>query len=404
MKSGVNGPTRFLWTSWRDGHTHIYLYSFNAQDPLAADAKIERQLTQGDFEVLSIEAVSEGTSDSATQVFFLTNKGDARQQHIYSVQLDGSSLRQVLPGDGTEHAEFAEDGNHYMSAVSSALQPPIRSLCSSDGSCKKFWEPRSVSGYALTPPRYLDFKAEDGTLLHGQLTLPANATGKLPLVVYIYGGPAGQTVIDSWDGFLGLFHQYLVQQGFAVFTLDNRGTPNRDKKFLASLKGQFGAIELRDQLGALTELLTQFPQLDKDRVAIWGWSNGASMTLYAMTHSQVFRAGVSVAPVTDPRNYDTIYTERYMGLLPDAAKAYDDASEPRHAADLHGALLLVHGTSDDNVHFQNTIQMIDAFVKAGKQFDLMLYPNKTHGISGRASRAHLLHAIENHLTRELKAQ
>ena len=128
------------------------------------------------------------------------------------------------------------------------------------------------------------------------------------------------------------------------------------------------------------------------------------MTLYAMTHSQVFRAGISVAPVTDQRNYDTIYSERYLGLLPEAAKAYDDTSEPKRAADLHGSLLLVHGTSDDNVHFQNTIQMIDALVKAGKQFDLMLYPNKTHGVSGPAAQAHLLHAIENHLNRELKGQ
>jgi dipeptidyl-peptidase-4 len=401
LQSGPAGTNRFLWTSWRDGHTHIYLYSFNADDPLATDAKLDRQLTHGDFEVLSVEAVTEGATDSAGKVFFLANEGDARQQHAYAVQLDGEGFHRLLPGHGTEHAEFSHDGKHFVSTVSSALQPGIASMCSVDGMCVKIWEPRSLKDYALTASTDIDFKSEDGTLLHGQLTLPATATAKIPLVVYIYGGPAGQTVSDSWGGSTALFHQLLTQHGFAVFTLDNRGTPNRSREFMATLKGQFGAIELRDQLGALHELLTQYPQLDKDRMAIWGWSNGGSMTLYAMTHSTVFRAGVSVAPVTDQHNYDSIYTERYMGLLPDNAKGYDDSASPRHAADLHGSLLLVHGTSDDNVHFQNSIQMIDALIKAGKQFNLMIYPNKTHGIAGPAARTHLFHMIESHFEHEL---
>jgi dipeptidyl-peptidase 4 len=402
LKSGDYGPSRFLWTSWRDGHTHIYLYSFNPTEPFLADAKLERQLTQGDFEVLSINGVAETPADGASTVSFIATTDDSRQQHVFAVHLDGSGLHQVVAGSGSERAEFADDGKHFASAVSTALHPSVWSMCSLEGTCKQFWQPRSLVNYGLTTPTRLDFKAEDGTPLEGWLMLPPNATGKIPLLVYVYGGPAGQTAADSWDGFISLFHQYLVQHGFAVFSVDNRGTPNRGKKFMAASKGQFGAVELHDQLSSLNTLLTQYPQLDKDRMAIWGWSNGGSMTLYAMTHSQVFRAGISVAPVTDQRNYDTIYTERYLGLLPEAAKAYDDTSEPKHAADLHGSLLLVHGTSDDNVHFQNTIQMIDALVKAGKQFSLMLYPNKTHGISGPAAQAHLLHAIENHLTRELK--
>jgi dipeptidyl-peptidase 4 len=401
LKSSPNDSSRFLWSSWRDGHTHLYLYSFSSRDPLAADARLERQLTQGDYEVLAVEAVTESTNDSTASVLFTANKDDARQQHVYAVQLDGSGLRQVVSGAGTEHAEFSGDGQHFMSSVSSILQPDTKSICSLNGTCKKFWEPRSVSDYALAEPKDIDFPAEDGTPLHGQLLLPANAPAKVPLLIYIYGGPAGQTVTDSWGGSTSLFHQLLVQHGFAVFTLDNRGSPNRGKKFSAAIKGEFGAVELRDQLGALNDLLAKFPQLDKDRMAIWGWSNGASMTLYAMTHSTVFRAGVAVAPVTDQHNYDSIYTERYMGQLADNGKGYDDSATPKSAANLYGSLLLVHGTSDDNVHFQNSIQMIDALIKAGKQFDLMIYPNKTHGISGPAARTHLFHAIENHLTREL---
>ncbi len=159
---------------------------------------------------------------------------------------------------------------------------------------------------------------------------------------------------------------------------------------------------MKDQLTALDQLFAQYPQLDKDRTGIWGWSNGGSMTLYAMTHSDRFRAGVSVAPVTDWINYDSIYTERYMGLLKEQAASYAESDMTKAAANLHGALLLAHGTGDDNVHFQNSIQMIDALIKAGKQFRLMIYPNKTHGISGSDAREHLFHMIEDHFERELK--
>jgi dipeptidyl-peptidase-4 len=199
-----------------------------------------------------------------------------------------------------------------------------------------------------------------------------------------------------------LFHQMLAKNGYAVFSLDNRGTPNRDRKFQTATRHQFGTIELKDQLTALDQLLSQYPQLDHDRVAIWGWSNGGSMTLYALTHSDRFKAGISVAPVTDWHNYDTIYTERYMGLPKDNEKAYTESSMPRVADHLHGSLLLAHGTSDDNVHLQNSIQMIEGLLKAGKQFRFMPYPDKTHGIGGSQDRDHLFHMIQDFLDENLK--
>jgi dipeptidyl-peptidase-4 len=198
------------------------------------------------------------------------------------------------------------------------------------------------------------------------------------------------------------FDEILARDGFAVFAVDNRGTPGRDRKFQTAIRHEFGAIELKDQITALDQLLAQYPQLDPDRMAIWGWSNGGSMTLYCMTHSERFRAGVAVAPVTNQMNYDSIYTERYMGLLKENAKGYAESDVTRGAANLHGALLLAHGTGDDNVHFQNSMQMIEALVKAGKQFRLMIYPNKTHSISGSEDRNHLFHMIEDHFQRELK--
>jgi dipeptidyl-peptidase 4 len=395
LKSGG----RFLWTSWRDGHTHIYLYSFNATDPLAADAKLERQLESGDYEVIAINAVDETSS----AVFFTANKRDPRQEKLFSVKLDGSGMQSLSSDAGNYTASFSDDARHFAETHSATLTPPRISACAVGGQCQKIWEGRSVADYNPIPPKPLEFKADDGTLLYGYLILPrdADASQKVPLIVYIYGGPAGQTVQDAWGGTNALFHQILANEGFAIFSVDNRGTPNRGRKFSAATSLQSGPIELKDQLTALDQLYAQFPQLDRARTAIWGWSNGGSMTLYALTHSDRFKAGISVAPVTNWRDYDSIYTERYMGLPKDNAGAYDD-SIVSAASSLHGSLLLVHGTSDDNVHFQNTIQMADALIRAGKQFRLMVYPDKTHGIAGSGTRTQLFHMMEDFWNKELK--
>ena len=401
LKSG----DRFLWTSWRDGHTHIYLYSFNAPDPLASDAKLERQLESGDYEAIAVS----GVDDASGTVFFTANKGDPRQEKLFSVKLDGSEMQALSLGEGNYEAIFGDDGKHFVETHSTTLTPPRISVCSPAGPCHKIWEGRSVADYDLIAPQSLEFKAEDGTLLYGELILPRNADANqkipipipIPLIVHIYGGPADQIVQNSWGGPTALFHQILANEGFAIFSVDNRGTPNRGKKFSAAIRLQFGGVELKDQLTALDQLYAQFPQLDRSRTAIWGWSNGGSLTLYALTHSDRFKAGISVAPVTSWRDYDSIYTERYMGLPKDDARAYDD-SIVNAASSLKGSLLLVHGTSDDNVHFQNTIQMTDALIRAGKQFRLMVYPDKTHGIAGTAARTQLFHMMEDFWNKELR--
>jgi dipeptidyl-peptidase-4 len=400
---------RFTWQSWRDGTTQLYLYGFDKENPLASDAKLELQLTKGDFEVLGgserphsgIEAIDENEG----VVYFTCDKDDPRQRQLYSVKLDGSGMRRVSKEEGTHEIAFAEDGKHYVDGFSASMTPPRMSLCSPGSDCRKIWGSQGVEDFGLIPPKFLDFKAEDGTTLHGELLMPKNESvqGKVPLVVYVYGGPAAQTVVNAWPDDQELFHEILVQQGYAVFTVDNRGTPARDRKFQTAVRHQFGAIELKDQLTALDQLSTQYPQLDRSRTAVWGWSNGGSMTLYTMTHSELFKAGVSVAPVTDWRNYDSIYTERNNGLPSDkSSTSYVDMNLPLVADKLHGSLLLVHGTSDDNVHFQNSVQMVDAFIQAGKQFRFMVYPGKTHGISGSADRMHLFHLIDEHFERELK--
>ena len=396
---------RFLWSSWRDGTTQLYLYSFDKENPLTSDAKLEHQLTKGDFEMLGVEAVDE----AAGIVYFTCNVDDPRERQVYKVKLDGSGFEPVTDQDGTHHAIFAGDGKHFVDEFSALMTPPRTLICSTDNTCKNVWKSRSVDDYKLTAPQFLEFKADDGTILYGQLLLPPDSKpdSRIPLIVNIYGGPAAQLVrnswIEDWTGSSGLFHQLLSQRGFAIFTVDNRGTPARDRKFMTAVRHQFGAIELQDQLTALDQLFVQYPQLDRTRVGIWGWSNGASMTLYAMTHSPMFKAGAAVAPVTDWRNYDSIYTERNNGLPTDKdTTSYTDLNLPKVADKLQGSLLLAHGTGDDNVHFQNSIQMVEALIQAGKQFQFMVYPNKTHSIRGSDDRDHLFHLIEDHFEHALK--
>ncbi|HXZ39798.1 MAG TPA: DPP IV N-terminal domain-containing protein [Terriglobales bacterium] len=395
LKSG----DRFLWSSWQDGNTQLYLYSFDEANPLAADARLERQLTKGDFEVLSVE----GLDENSGTVYFTCDKDDPRQRQLYSVKLDGSGFQRVSQQDGTHESTFADDSKHYVDEYSALLTPPSMSICTVGGACSKVWDSRSVDDFSLIAPKFLEFKADDGTRLYGELLMPPDANAdEIPLIVNIYGGPAAQTVRDHWMGATGLFHELLARSGFAIFTVDNRGTPGRDRKFQTAIRHEYGEIELKDQLTALNQLFAQYPQLDRSHIGIWGWSNGGSMTLYALTHSGAFQAGVSVAPVTDWRDYDSIYTERYQGLPKDNGKGYQDLHLSSIAGKLHGSLLLVHGTSDDNVHFQNSVQMVEALIKAGKQFRFMVYPNKTHGIGGPDDRDHLFHMIEDHFEQELK--
>jgi dipeptidyl-peptidase 4 len=393
LKSG----DKFTWSSWRDGHTHLYLYSFDKANPLAADARLVNQITKGDFEVFDLES----NDDASGTLFVTTNAGDDRQRHLCSVKLDGSGF-QCLTKGGTHEATLSPNGQYYVDHFSALMTPPQLAFCRVGGSCDVFWRSKSLDSLKLVPPQFVDFKAEDGTVLRGLLFLPPGSEGKkVPLLNNPYGGPHGKTVRDYWGGPGFLFNQLLMRDGIAVLQVDNRGMGARGKKFAAALMHNFGEVELKDQLASIDQALQRFPQLDGSRMGWWGWSYGGYMTLIAMTHSDRFKAGVSVAPVTDWKDYDSIYTERYAGLVPQFEEGYKKGSPITYAANLKGHLLEVHGTSDDNVHMQNTMQMLNAFISAGKQFDLQLYPRKTHNISGPGTRVHLFTRIRAHLNREL---
>jgi dipeptidyl-peptidase-4 len=395
---------QFLWPSWRDGHTHLYLYSFDEKAPLSSKAKLIRQVTKGEWEFSGIKAVDE----KAGIVYFTANADDDRQTNLYSIKLDGTSMTRVTPERGVHDPAVADNAKFFVDRYSSLEEPSRMRICGTgpNAACNEVWRSTALEQYATLTAQFVDFKAEDGTVLHGVLVLPpagapGAVNGKYPLIMNPYGGPGAMTVRDAFST-INIFDQILATKGFAVLKVDNRGMSGRGRKFAAATYKNLGDLELRDQLAALDQALERFPQLDSNRLGWWGWSYGGSMTLYAMTHSDRFKVGVSVAPVTDWHFYDSIYTERYMGLPQLNPEGYDKASLMRYAHNLTGSLMIVHGTSDDNVHMQNTMQFVNELINNGIQFCLQLYPQKTHSISGKTARTHLYTRIISQFEKGLK--
>lgn len=384
-------------TNWSDGHNHIYRYTYNQQNPMSSNLKLERQLTKGEFEVSAVYRVDR----EHKLVYYASNEGNPLQQQIWQVSFDGDR-KQLSTGAGSHQAEFSPSGRGFSDKFSTRMDPPTMQLCTVPGTCQVYWSTHATDPYALRAPEQLEFKAHDGTTLYGTLLLPAAAgqPASVPLIVNPYGGPGPQEVADKWaDGLL--FDELLAQHGFAVLHVDNRGTGMRGRDFAQAAYKNFGPLQLEDQLTAVDAALAKYPQLDPKRLGWWGWSWGGTFTLYALTHSDRFRAGVAVAPVTDWRNYDSVYTERYMTQPAAFPSGYKDFSVVNSAHNLHGHLLLVHGTGDDNVHFENTVQFVQKLIDADLPYDLQIYPRKTHSIAGPEARTHLYNRILAHFEQYL---
>lgn len=397
------GGDRLLLPSWREGNLQLYLYSWDPNNPMKSAVKLDGRVTKGDYQVSKVNYVDE----AAGVVYFTANPGVLDSQ-LMSVRLDGSEEKVISREAGTHDATFGS-ATTYVDHFSALMTPPQLSLCNANGACTAFWRSKDISGLGLKPPEILKLTAADGkTVLYGQLYLPQNVKPgeRIPLLMDPYGGPGIQHVRDEWgtdplfDGMF--FREYLAAHGFATLIVDNRGMAGRGRDFTAAIKGHFGDIELADQLASLDQVEKAHPEIDPQRIGWFGLSYGGYMTLYAMTHTDRISAGVSLAPVTNWRLYDSTYTERYMGLPKDNEQGYKLSSPTTAAANLHGRLLIEHGTSDDNVHLQNTVQMAQSLIAAGKQFGVMLYPAQTHGVSGSTDTAHVLHLIDDYFTRELK--
>jgi len=384
---------RFATASWRDGHTHLYLYQFDENHPLDSDARLLRQLTTGSYEVEELS----GYDTKSDTLFFTSSEGSPLDNGLWSIKLDGSGKRKITGTAGVHDVLLSPDGQHYSDTHSTASALPVSDLCpvASSDACTVFWKSKAIPEAAGVTTKIVTLTAADGTTpLYGRLTMPSSAaSGSVPLVLNPYGGPLPTPgVRNHWSG-SGLFDELLAQHGFAVLNVDNRGMGGRGRDFQQASYHDFGPVQFADQMAALDQALARYPELDAKRIGWWGWSFGGTFTLYAMTHTDRIKAGVAVAPVTDFRNYDSIYTERYLGLPSANKDAYDAGSDVLAAKNLKGRVLIAHGTGDDNVHIANTIQFIQPLIAAGIPYDLQLFPRKTHSIAGFDSRNELLHRI-----------
>jgi dipeptidyl-peptidase-4 len=387
----LDGGKSLLWLSERDGWNHAY-----AVDRTGGGAKL---LTPGDYDVLSVEAVDE----KAGWLFVTASPADATKRFLYRVKMDGKGKPELVgpAGQGGVHRyDISPSARWAFHSYSRLDEPPVtelvrlpkgepvRTLAANKDLRAK------VEGLSRKRAEFFKLDIGGGLEVDGWRILPPDfdPARKYPLIVYVYGEPAGQTVQDGWGGSGYLWHLMLAQEGYIVASFDNRGTPApRGRAWRKSTYRQIGILASADQAAAVRAAVAAWPFVDAERIGVWGWSGGGSMTLNAMfRYPDLYKAGLSVASVPDQLLYDTIYQERYMGLPSDNADGYKNGSPITFAKDLKGRLLVVHGTGDDNVHYQGFERLVNALVAANKQFAMMAYPNRSHGIyEGQGTTLHL---------------
>lgn len=396
----------FVWISERDGFRHLYLYT--------NDGRYVGRITQGPWDVTDFH----GLDERRGVVYFTGTAESPTQRHLYRVAVDlrgrkVSTPTRITQRPGWHSVNPSSDLRYYIDTYSNATTPAVVTLHTMDGRLLKTLQDNqelidTLAQYDLPPPEFMQVPGADGTPLNAYLIKPKNfdPSKRYPLLIHVYGGPGSQEVRDAWGGTERLWHHLLAERyGVLVAGIDNRGTGGRGRDFRGAVYKQLGRLEAEDQIAAAQWFGAQ-PYVDAQRMGIWGWSYGGYMTLMAMLTGEgpsTFKMGISVAPVTDWRQYDTIYTERFMSTPQKNAEGYDLGAPTRYAANLRDdqALLLVHGDFDDNVHFQNTVQMADALQAAGKQFDMMVYPGRNHGIYGGRTRLHLYTLMTNYIREHL---
>ncbi len=399
----LEGGNSFLWQSERDGWRHLYR--------VEKETRKMRLITRFEADVISLL----GRDPREEWVYFTASPKSATQVYLFRARLDGTGApERITPDDqpGTHSYQLSPDCRWAIRTYSRFDQPPVIDLVAlprheSVRTLEANTELRSqILDRNFPPVDFLRLEIEEGLELDGWIIRPGNfdPSKQYPLLVFVYGEPAGQTVQDRWGGDRMLFHRALAEARFIVASIDNRGTPAaRGVAWRKIIYGTVGDLSSSDQAAAVRHLLDTYPYLDPDRVGVWGWSGGGSNTLNAMFRfPDVFQVGVSVAPVPDQQLYDTIYQERYMGTPQDNAEGYRIGSPINFAEGLRGKLLIIHGTGDDNVHYQGTERLINRLIELGKDFDMMSYPNRTHGISeGAGTRLHIYSLIARYLLTHL---
>ncbi len=383
-----------VWLSERDGWRHAYVVS-------RADGK-PQLITNFSADVISEVAVD----DAGGWFYFIASPNDAVRRYLYRSRLDGSGTPQrVTPANepGSHSYDIAPDGKWALHTVSTFDRPPVTELVSlPEHKVARALEANdTVANKAkdliASPTEFFQVPVSNGVKLDGWIIKPPgfDPGKKYPVLVYIYGEPAGATVTDAWGGSRRLFHELIARQGYLVVSFDNQGTPApKGREWRKIVYGDVGVLSSVQQADAIRELAKERGYIDSSRLAIWGWSGGGSNTLNMMfRYPGLFKAGIAVAPVADQKHYDTIYQERYMGLPQENAKGYHEGSPINFAQGLSGKLLVVHGSGDDNVHFQGTELLVNRLVELGKPFDMMDYPNRTHSISEGPGTSFHIHSL-----------
>jgi dipeptidyl-peptidase-4 len=364
----------FLWLSERDGWKHIYHYS--------PDCKLIRPVTSGKWEVRTLH----GFDEAGAWIYFSGTERSPIGADAYRIKLDGSGLQRLTEAPGVHSANFDPTFTRFIDTWNDAMTPPQVRLQGVDGKLLRvIYEGKvdALKQYRLSKPEFLQVKTRDGFSMEAMMIKPIDfdPKKKYPVFQQTYAGPHAPQVRNAWNSGMGnMWHQLLAQKGYIVWICDNRSASGKGLESTWTIYKNFGELELRDIEDGVAYLKT-LPYVDGSRIGINGWSFGGYMTAYALTHSRSFKIGISGAPVTDWHLYDTIYTERYMGTPQNNPEGYEKSSVVKAAKNLSGKLLLLHGAIDDNVHIQNSIQFIYELQKAGKQFELMIYPKSRHGVT-----------------------
>ena len=389
-----------LLPSERDGYNHLYLYNLNGQ--------LQRQIVTDKYEVTSVYGFDEQTGDT----YFAANPNGPMEQQVMVAHANGK-MEVLTPKAGMNKAIFSQNFKYFINSWSDIDHPVQYTLCQKNGKTmltlidnQKLLQ--KLAGYELGTKAFFSFTTSEGVQLNGWMVKPADfdASKKYPVIMYQYGGPGSQQVLNQWgigmNGNGAILEQYLCQEGYICVCVDNRGTGGRGADFEKCTYLRLGELEARDQVETAL-WLGQQSYVDKDRIGIWGWSYGGWNTLMSMSEGRpVFRAGVAIAPPTNWRFYDTVYTERYMRTPQENQQGYDEVNPIARAAQLHGALLLCHGLADDNVHYQNTAEYVEALVQADKDFRQLVYTNRNHSIFGGNTRNHLFRQAIDHFNANLK--
>ncbi len=374
----------FIWTNENSGYNHIYHYNM-------AGEEVE-QVTSGDWEVTSIKGVDEENG----RIYYMSAEESPMERHLYSIGLDGRDKEKLTPKKGTNSPSFSAGFEYFINRHSDANTPPVTTLRDQDGEVVEVLEDNSdlkdtLDAYGINEKTFFSFETSNGDSLNGWMIKPDDfdPSKEYPVFMYVYGGPGINTVNDRWGGRTFLWHNLLADKGYIVVSVDNRGTGYRGAKFQKCTYKELGKLETEDQIEA-AEYLAGLDYTDPERIGIQGWSYGGYLTsLCLMKGAEAFSTGIAVAPVTNWRFYDTIYTERYMQTPQENPDGYDENSPINHVGKLEDPFLLVHGSADDNVHLQNTMMMAKEMVKQNVDFELAIYPNKAHGIAGGKARWHL---------------